>query len=403
MQIDELTNTFFFRLPLFKPGHGFYVDDKQGKYDFLTYVNQGRDWDKIHFQRPAELKLSISSFASILNGHEGLAYSCTEQNLINLFLKPDQIACNEHRKITNTQLSYYADMYKEGYKNGSKISIADAIGKSYISLSGELKTGVVKEFCQQCHYYSFFEGFAVPDCFKGIGYLQGLLFTAFREYSFLKRQAAIKELPSNPGLSGEQGLVTKAPQEECFNKQAGPAIQIEKETVANQPGLRISLRSSEIMKDLELLWSLLLIPVDDSPVILKSRTDISHLVKQLFLVKNETPMPSPKSKVDLTIFETRHRSIIEFLMRFSKLRIEGNTQNNTLYCSLLKYSFLGVYAGNQHNKEVQVSTISSHWMKKTNECLQNLRKTQLPKPLFTLINDIMNQNDFKSKPLTLSK
>lgn len=403
MQIDELVNTFFFRLPLFKPGHGFYLDDKQGKYEFLTYIDQGKDWDKIHFQPPAELKFSISSFVSILNGDEGLSFTCTEQNLITLFLKPDKIVCNEHRKITDTQLSSYADLYKEGYTNGSKISITDAIGESYMSLTAALKTAVVIEFCQQCHHYSFFEGFAVPDCLKGIGYLQGVLFTAFREFSLLTKQASIKESISIPVISSDEGLFIKAPKEESINKQVFSTIQNEKEAAANQPDLRIALRSPEIMKDIELLWSLLLIPTDESHVIIKSRADISHLVKQLFFVKNQTPMPSPKSKVDLTIFETRHRSIIEFLMRFSKLRIEGNTQNNTLYCSLLKYSFLGIYGGNQHNKEVQVNTISSHWVKKTNECLQNLRKTQLPKSLFSLINDIMNQNDFKSKPLTLYK
>lgn len=400
MQIDELANTFFIRLPLFKPGHGFYVDDTQGKYDFLTYIDRGKNWDNIHFQPPGKLTLSITSFVVVPRGNSGLAYTCTESNLINLFLKPEQIAVNEYPQITNTQLSSYASLYKEGYTNGSKISITDALGASYTSLSVELKTAVIKELCQQCHEYSFFEGFAVPDCLKGIGYLQGVLFNAFREFSLLKKQASIKQTLNRPEKSLEEGLPITSKVIEGNNKQVSLAIINEKETAANQPDLRIALRSPDAMKDLELLWSLLLIPIDDSRVIVKSRADISNIVRHLFFVKNDSPRPVQNNKVDLAIFETRHRSIIEFLMRFSKLRIEGNTQNNTVYCSLLKYSFVGIYGGNQQNKEIQVSTISSHWMKKTNECLQNLRKTELPKLLFTLINDIMNQNDFKAKSLT---
>ena len=402
MPFDEIANTVFFRLPLFKPGHGFYIDDLQGKYDFLTYMNNESDWEKMHFQQHDELNMSITSFVNIIEENVGLRYTCTEHNLINLFLKPEQIAVNEHRKITNTQLSSYADFYKEGYDNGSKISIIAAFGESYMSLSLELKTEVIEEFCRQCHKYSFFEGFTVPDCLKGIGYLQGLLFNAFKEFLLLKKQQLNQTL-NRPGKLPEESLTIIAKNEVGNNRNAGQVIQSDNTISSDPPDLRISLRSTDLLKAIELLWSLLLMPIDDYPIVVKSRTDIGNIVRQLFYVKSDTKKYNRKDIIDLAIFETRHRGLIEFLMRFSKLMIEGNTQNNTIYCSLLKYSFLGIYEENHQNKGVSVKSIGSHWMKKTNECLQNLRKIDLPKPIFDLINEIMNQSDFKAKPLTRYK
>jgi hypothetical protein len=156
MWSDELANTFFFRLPLFKPGLGFYIDHLQGKYDFLTYWNKDSDPGSMHFKQHDELYMSITSFVRIIKENVDLSYTCTEQNLINLFLSPERLVLNGHHKITNTQLSSYADFYKEGYDKGSKISLNHALGESYMSLSLEVKREVIEEFCRQCHKYSFF-------------------------------------------------------------------------------------------------------------------------------------------------------------------------------------------------------------------------------------------------------
>jgi hypothetical protein len=161
----------------------------------------------------------------------------------------------------------------------------------------------------------------------------------------LKKQQLINQTIKKPEKLNEELLPVTGKYDLNRNRVPGNAIPWENLVSSNPPDLRIPLRSTDLMKIIELLWSLLLIPIEDSPVVLKSKADINNIVGQLFSLKNEAKTDNRKDLIDLSVFETRHRSLIEFLMRFSKLRIEGNTQNNTVYCSLLKSSFLGIYGG----------------------------------------------------------
>ncbi len=395
MRFEELANTFFFRLPLFKRRHGFFVDDLQSKSDLLTYKKASSTNGKLDFYRPEKLSFSISSFSNVLQENGSLSYTCTEENLITLFQSPEKIVINEYHPVALENLSKYSAYYKEGYEKGIERPIISELGKSYQALDINTKIEILKDFCQLCHQYSFFEGFTVPDCLKGIGYMQGMLFTGFKEYALLtsqkKKEMTLVEV--TPKLHSLKALNVDTPQ--LQPKELVPKSD------STDPDLRIPIKSRQKWKDLGILWALLLYPIEESPITITSKSEIHDMLSLLFILEGEAT--NNHRIFDLSIFESRNRSQIEFLMRFSKLIIEGPTQNNSHYCNLLKSKFSGIYGETQAHAGISVKSIASHWMEKTNEFLQILRKHQPPKQIFDLINSIMIKNDFKSKRLTQYK
>jgi hypothetical protein len=172
---------YFLQLPDYSPISGINTN-KHGKFPFLSSLSG--------LFEPATSKFEYQSgfpFERIETDEQHVFY-VSEPNLVKVFknkvAENNEILLENTQPITEEYTKELIQIFYKGYLSGFE-GFNSEIGYAYPSLELYHQKEMLEQFMDYCQRDLYFEGFAIPQLLHNLGYIQGCLIRAFKEYQNL--------------------------------------------------------------------------------------------------------------------------------------------------------------------------------------------------------------------------